>query len=35
LRGGKPALLFPIGWLITVQMGWGRGKGKEGLFFSV
>jgi hypothetical protein len=26
LRGGKPALLFPIGWQIAVQMGWSRGK---------
>jgi hypothetical protein len=29
LRGGKPALLFPIGWQIDVQMGWSRGKGKR------
>jgi hypothetical protein len=29
LRGGKPALLFPIGWQIAVQMGWSRGKGKR------
>jgi hypothetical protein len=35
LRGGKPALLFPIGWQIAVQMGCSRRKGKEGLFFSV
>jgi len=29
LRGGKPALLFPIGWQIVVQMGWSRGKWKR------
>jgi hypothetical protein len=33
LRGGKPALLFPFGWQITVQMGWSRGKtGKKACF---
>jgi hypothetical protein len=26
LRGGKPALLFPFGWQIAVQMGWSIGK---------
>jgi len=26
LRGGKPALLFPFGWQIAVQMGWSRQK---------
>jgi hypothetical protein len=26
LLGEKPALLFPIGWQIAVQMGWSRGK---------
>jgi len=29
LRGGKPALVFPIGWQIAVQMGWSRGKGNR------
>jgi hypothetical protein len=24
--GGKPALLFPIGWQIVFQMGWSREK---------
>jgi len=32
LRGGKPALLFPFGWQIAVQMGWSRGKQEKGLF---
>jgi len=26
LRGEKPALLFPFGWQIAVQMGWSRGN---------
>jgi hypothetical protein len=35
LRGGKPALLFPFGWQIAVQMGWSRGKtGKRGVLDS-
>jgi hypothetical protein len=29
LRGGKPALLFPIGWQIVFEMGWSKGKGKR------
>jgi hypothetical protein len=29
LRGGKPALLFPIGWQIVVQMGWSRGNERK------
>jgi len=33
LREEKPALLFPFGWQIAVQMGWSRGKMQEGLFF--
>jgi hypothetical protein len=28
-RGGKPALIFPIGGQIAVQMCWSRGKGKR------
>jgi hypothetical protein len=26
LLGGKPALLFPFGWQIAVQMGWSKRK---------
>jgi hypothetical protein len=29
LPGDKPALLFPFGWQIAVQMGWGLGKWKR------
>jgi len=33
LRGGKPALVFPFGGQITVQMAWSRGKtGKKTCF---
>ena len=31
--GGKLTLLFPFGWQIAIQMGWSRGKRKEGLFW--